>query len=468
MRFNNNLNNTQNFTSLNPLKIPLSTFYDKNAVIPTLIIETGVTLGRSRQGYKQGGKKEAADRFVEQGASAVIWIWGVQFLKKIGEMFGKKFLNLKNLDFSVGRDILRDPVKNNKIDKKTAAFKVGNLFFSTALATYFIGFVLPKISRKISNKVDEKRAMQENGKKSPAKNILTFEEFQNKTSKNGKNINFTSLLDKSLGFAHMLENNSTARLLMTDSGVIAGRCKNAPNKSRKIGNIFRDVSSIYFYLFSTAHTVKILNKISKNTDIDPKILSKTAEMLKTINASGKDEFLASALGEICEKDKKQLDELFNSKEIISTEEFIARFPALKEKALKMSDLQPVFENKRVLTKLQAQDVLSSGKISDPEFLKETFDFATKKDASNKLKFVSKKSLEKMRLSMDDFVRQIYASADENVSGELIEKIANKNIVKNFAFYSIGTALSIFALGNVIPKIQYAIVKKLAKKDEVSD
>ena len=50
----------------------------------------------------------------------------------------------------------------------------------------------------------------------------------------------------------------------------------------------------------------------------------------------------------------------------------------------------------------------------------------------------------------------------------IEKIAKRNINKNFGFYALGTAISMFVLGIVIPKIQYFITKKLSHSDTFHD
>lgn len=533
MQINNKIDK-QSFKSLTPLNKPLGVFYNPNAVLPTLVIEGGVTLGRSIEANKRGGIEEASDRFVEQGTSAVVWLWGVQALQKAGEAIGKKLLKLDNLDFNLGRDILRNPVKNNNINAKTAAFKAGNLLGATAIATYFIGFVLPKISSFISKKIaknhesdlnsskdknssinnftpapkelskanksglnelskakssiadkkpiesknlteskelseanksglnglsERKEAIELTQSKELTKNIPpTIEEFKNSTKKD-KNIAFTSLYNNVLNLANVIETNSTARMLLTDSGVIAGRCKNAKTKFKKIENLFRDVSSIYFYLFSVKHTVALLNKLTKTTDIDPKILSKTTDLLKDFKGS-KEDFLKTALGTAAAENIKELDKLFESKEIISFEEFSAKFPQYKDKAKKMSQLQPVFNDRRVLTRMQARDVLSSGKVSDPEFLKDAFSHATKGASDNKLKFVSKKSLENMRLSIDKFVKQVYNASSGEVDKELIEKVANKNSIKSFGFYSLATAISMFALGILIPKIQYAITRKL--------
>ena len=49
--------------------------------------------------------------------------------------------------------------------------------------------------------------------------------------------------------------------------------------------------------------------------------------------------------------------------------------------------------------------------------------------------------------------------------DFIKKCAKSNINKNFVYNSIGLVLSSFALGILIPKVQYLITKKLTKENE---
>ena len=178
MRINNQ--NNQNFKSLSPLSSPLGQFYNANATIPTLVIETGVTLGRAHQANKRGGAPEAIDRLVEQGISAVVWIYGVNILKNIGNFIGKKALKIKDLNFDIGFDELRNPTKY--IDKKALGFKAANILTSTAIATYFIGAILPKINNAILKKTLKK---EENKKQTEQKiAVPSFNEFQKNTNKN--------------------------------------------------------------------------------------------------------------------------------------------------------------------------------------------------------------------------------------------------------------------------------------------
>ncbi len=460
----NTINNQTNFKAISPFASSLGAFHNANATIPTLAIETGVTLGRSFEANKRGGKIEATERFVEQGISALVWIYGVQTLKKMGDFIGKNVLKIEDLNFDVERDILRNPIKNNKISAKAAGFKVANILAATTLATAFIGFVLPKVNHFITNKTlkKEKNKKQEITLKAPS-----MSEFQNNLKTN-KDISFTSLIDKGISLAHTLENNSTARLLITDTGVVGGRFKNGRNKYEKIEGLFRDISSIYFYLFSTKHCVNLFNKIAKNKDINPEVVKNTAKMLnetigeKSITAQGLKELLNE---NITNENLEKLENLFKEKEIIPVDKFIETF-GKSEKAYDMTKLQPVFDNKGVLSKMQAKDVLSSSISSDPKFLKETMSLATKGASDDKLKFVSKKHLENLRKQIDDFIEQICIKGkNQEIDTAFIQNIAKKNINKNFAFYSLATGISIFTLGILIPKVQYFITKKLTKENE---
>ncbi|MBR2069387.1 MAG: hypothetical protein IJ877_06460 [Candidatus Gastranaerophilales bacterium] len=252
MRITNNNNTNFKGANLSKLASPLSVFYDKNSIIPTLIIETGVTLGRTYEANKKGGKKEAVERFVEQGVSAGVWLFGVQAIRKVTELYA---------------DLFKIP--------KTENFKALNMFSSLAIATGFIGFVLPKINHFISKKImdssskkNEKTKQKESKSDSLIRN-KSFDEF----SKKNKTPSFTSLYTCAQAF----EQNSVLRLLVTDTGVIAGRFKNGRNKYERIEGLFRDIASIYFYLRATNDFVNLAGKIGKIETIDKERLK---ELLK--------------------------------------------------------------------------------------------------------------------------------------------------------------------------------------------
>lgn len=451
MRINNQNKQNLNFSGI--ATKALGQFYNANATIPTLIIETGVTLGRAHEANKRGGKPEAIDRLVEQGVSAIVWVYGVKILKSIGDLIGKSIFKIKDLNFDIGFDKLRNPTKY--IDKKALNFKAGNILTSTALATYFIGAILPKINKAILKKTLKK---QEEAKTTTLK-AESFDEFKKKTA-----ISFKGLINA----AHVLENNSTARLFITDTGVIAGRFANAPNKYRKIEGLFRDIASIYFYLGATKDIVKILNGKS-NANINPKTLDKTVELLieklKENPDLSNEEFYDLA---VKKADVGSLKELFKDKKVISVDDFIKKFPDFADKAKSMAKLQFIESGNGILSFEQASDVLSNAWVSNPKFLKETYDDTIGKNIADKLTFVSSKDLNETRASIDNFVKQIFNSAQKNsikIDEDFIKKIAKTNVRKNLLFNIIGTAISIFALGTLIPKVQYAITKKMTNENK---
>ena len=461
----NNFKNNQNFKGISPLSTALGQFYNTNATLPTLAIETAVTLGRAHEANKRGGKPEAIDRLVEQGISAIVWIYGVKMLQKIGDFIGKNLFNIKDLNFDIGFDELRNPTKY--IDKKALTFKAGNILTCTAIATYFIGAILPKINNAILEKTLKK---QKENNKEEIKERTSFSDFQNQTKKN-KNVSFTSISGALVNSAHILENNSTARLFITDTGVIAGRFHNAPNKYRKIEGLFRDIASIYFYLKATEHISGSLNKLfNNNAEADPKAIEKTTEMLLQKLKENPDidisDFISNATQSAKDELLTILKNAFQDKKTISVDDFIKLFPEFEDKAKQMAKLQFIENGNGVLSFQQASDVLSESWTSNPEFLKDVFDSIAGKDISNKLTFVSSKELDKTRISIDKFIKQIGTKLKEGVlNEESIKKIAKQNISKNFLFNIIGTVISAIALGSIIPKIQYAITKKLTNEDK---
>ena len=254
MRISNN-NNINYKGDVSKLAGPLNVFLDKNSVIPTLLIETGVTLGRTYEANKKGGKKEAIERFIEQGVSAIVWLWGVQGINKIISSLGELY---------------------KKGISKTAKFKAGNMLSSLAIATGFIGFVLPKINHFISKKIIEKTSKKESKKDTTLK-VKSFDEF-----KKNKNISFTSKINL-VNVAKEFEQNNALRLFVTDTGVIAGRYKNGRNKYERIEGLFRDIASIYFYLRATNDFVKLAGKLT-NTEILTQ--NKLKDLVKNPTASG--------------------------------------------------------------------------------------------------------------------------------------------------------------------------------------
>ena len=161
-----------------------------------------------------------------------------------------------------------------------------------------------------------------------------------------------------------------------------------------------------------------------------------------------------------------MNELFKNKKVVALEEFDKVFNDKNQKSFLMSNLQPLFNDKRFLSYTEAKDVLNSSLLSNPEFLKDTFNKITKGKSDNPKKFVSKKFLEEQRKSLYDFSYSILSKVKgDKITKKDIENIAKNTLRKNFIFYCAATLISTYALGIIIPKIQYFITKKLTKQNK---
>ncbi len=478
----------------------LSHFKGADALLPVLLIESCVTGGRTIQSYKRGGKTEARERFVEQGVSAVVWLFGVKVLNKVADKLGGLFLNKDYLKADVAKDAHRDPfkniVKNDQV--RTAAFKFSKLAINTTIATAFIGFILPNMIKKMTKKhLSEEQDKQNNVNQAQTQNAQASNNVQTPNNeqvaqtqqpaqntapaaaaspfsidnfvKNTKPISFKGsgdVVNTLLNITNKLENDTRYRLMSTDVGIITGRTLNARNKYEAREFLFRDTASIYFYLFCADHILKALSKITKNVDIHPKAAVELADMLI------KHQDALSGLAQNMQEAPANVDKLFDGikGDVIPFERFEAVYggnKALMEKAEKMAKLQPIFDNQKFLSKQQVQDVLSNKITSNPDFLYEIYDKVTKGKFAQPDKYVSKKELEKIRKSLDEFTEAIIKYAkDKNleINIDTINKCLKKNLALNSLFTLSGIAVSGAMLALVIPKIQNYMTKKSTGSD----
>lgn len=469
----------------------LSTLMNPDKILPVAMIEVACTGGRTYNGYKRGGKVEGRERLREETTGAVFWLFGVKVLNKIGDIIGEK-IGIKNLDVDLGKDELRAPFLNNVKEgaNKTIAFKFAKVAGSAAIATFFLGFVLPKVNQKItelSRNKERDSAVQPSGDNLELNNDeknkqlngqslilpsamgLTYPSMDNfVNSVKQKNITFkgnSPVIDFLSTAAYNLENKTAWRLMSTDVGMIAGRVANSRNKFEGFEFLFRDTTSIYFYLFATPHVVSLLNKMTGNTPIHPDSLEVFKNHL--VNSMGDEKY---TLEEFKQNTKEAPADLTNilakikfKKDVVSLNEFNNATAGLyKEKALKMSQLQPKMLGESILSKQQIVDVLSKGWNTDPEFIKKVLDAGTYGAASNPKKFVSRKVVEGIRDSVDKFTQNLVKYASDKgikeIDAKFVQSFAKRTTNMNFAFRVLGMIVSGFGIAFLIPKIQYKLTE----------
>lgn len=470
----------------------LSTLMNPDKILPVAMIEVACTGGRTYNGYKRGGKVEGRERLREETTGAVFWLFGVKVLNKIGDFIGNK-IGIKNLDVDLGKDELRAPFLNNVKEgaNKTIAFKFAKVASSAAIATFFLGFVLPKINQKItelSRNKEEKpfiqsasdvsnsnRSVDTHGKLNgqsiiplgaAASLYPSMDSFMQSTRE--QNVSFkgaSTVADFLSTAAYNLENKTAWRLMSTDVGMIAGRVANSRNKFEGFEFLFRDTTSIYFYLFATQHVMSLLNKATGNTPIHPDSLEVFKNHLT--NSMGDKKYSVEEFKKNTKETPSNVSDILAKikfkKDVTSLSEFNSVTGDLyKEKALKMSQLQPKMLGESILSKQQVVDVLSSGWNTDPEFIKKALDAGTYGAASNPKKFVTRKTVEGIRDSIDNFtqnlVKYVSDKGIKEIDAKFVQNFAKRTTNMNFAFRALGMLVSCLGIAFLIPKIQYKLTE----------
>lgn len=478
------MNNIRNINPNSSFLKGLSHFKNPDVVLPTLLIEACCTSGRTYQSYKRGGTLEAKERFREEATSAVFWLWGVKALNKIGDLIGEKILKLKDIDVSVGKDALRDP--SIHMSKGTLIYKFAKIITSVVLATGLIGFAVPKINHAITARALNKRKNEETSQSAQNANIIAFaDETKTKNADKymGNELSFKgsgNLANFIAKASYNLENNNKWRLISTDTGMIAGRVANSRHPAEALEYTFRDTSSIYFYNFAAANMIFALNKLFKTPDVHPKALAATTnyllEQLRGKNMTGED-LLKSLQKSISDSRFEKIK--FDSDGTIKVRELLKQYESLgfdKKndrkiilESIRMSHLQPKLRGERVLSKQQLEDVFSANLTSNPKFLKNAINDATYGKALNPKKFVSAKTTQSIRESIDEYCIWIAKKAGSKVIDEnFIKNTYKKSIARTTMFQAAGMLFSAFGLAILIPKAQILLSQKVFGKKSFED
>lgn len=453
-----------------------------DALLPVILLEASVTGGRTYQAYKRGGFVEARERATEETLGAIFWLFGVTAFSKMGDKLGEKIFGFKDINFDVGKDVVRNPLVNYVHTHKQyntkilAAFKFGKIITSILLANAIIGFVVPKINQAITRKYQKSlEQMDERRKTKPAQNPPanasqtvtngdSFEATNNNPDQTPFKGNYVQTL---LSLTDKFENDANYKLLSTDVGIAGGRAINARNKYERNEILVRDVGSIYFYLWCRTHVNDILNlfedgKWSRLNAVSTQQLDEhvqghfsqdfyTTEEFEKLVFGDKD---AKIPAEIQAKIKEGIVKLEDIRTLVDAETF--------KRAQAMSKLQPELEGHPILTEAQIQDVYTKGLINDPEFLSRVYEKYTKGKSANPLRFVPEGSLRKLKQEMVEYLELIVKNAKkkgEKITIRTLKRANKANFVKNGINLVAGFAVAATFLSTIIPKIQYKMTLK---------
>lgn len=454
-----------------------------DALLPVVLLEATVIAGRTYHAYDRGGFVEARERATEEILGAIFWLGGVAAFNKMGDALGKKLLKLDDVDFEVGKDAVRNPLKNyqNKIPKygaKTlAAFKFTKIASSILLANAVIGFIVPKLNQAITNKYQNSLEELDKKREKSIKNSDNKDDFiKNTDNKDSKGTSFKgSGVQALLSMAHNFENDAKYKLISTDAGIAGGRAINARNKHERREILFRDLSSIYFYMFCKNHINSLLNFLTtgRTTRLDP-VSTNTLDTHLRENMRDKtysaEEFEKLTLGNRnAQIPERVQDSLKNG--IIELEEFkklVGDNSDIAKRAEEMSKLQPKLGNVSILTTEQVKDVYSNGLIDNPKMLNQVFEQYSDKKSTNPMKYFPEKDLRDLKQRMVDYVQDIIKKSKatgEGITLNTLKKANKANMIKNSVNIGAGFAVSAYFLSTAIPQIQYWMTRRRTGEDK---
>lgn len=508
----------------------MSSMKKTDTLAPILLLEGAVVAGRTHQAYKRDGFIEARERFTEEILGSIFWLFGFQMFSALGDKIGKKIFKVDSMDVDIAGDSVRSSLNNflkkNKINKtKFATFKCAKVVGSILISNAIIGFVVPKVNQALTRHYQKKLKKVGQGHYELMQNAKGIDKFsKNINSKDGKtilnsNVSQNSSQNPSFGnsmrfmfsTANLFENNATAQLLSNDVGIAGGRAANARNKHERLEVLFRDLSSIYFYMFCRSHIDSLFNYLEdgRASRIDPASARLVHEHLA--NAFDKDgdkkvytaeEFEKRVFG----KSDVVIPQPFESKiangifKLNDIEEVAKANPGIiSESELdvvrKMSKLQPQhtfaipntenFESFDIVTKSQFENALKGGELHNPEFLNKVYSkfighktnliqtlFSRGKEKPptrnlNEMAFVSQDTIDGIHNNVKDYVNDIIKKAKstgEGVSLESLVKARKLNFAKSAFNILAGFGISAYFLSTAIPKIQYWITKTTTGKN----
>lgn len=465
-----------------------------DALAPIVALECTVTGGRTIQAYKRGGKEEARERIIEETTGAIVWLWGVKVLNEWGDKILSKYLGTPGQNFDVGTDkVLRTPFKNYMKDgikrkispNAVAALKGLKVCSSILIANLFIGFVVPRLNHYLTNVIlrDKKEKEQE------AKALMQVPGISQSASDKKDNTAFKGSGVAALNvFTNAIENTNTGKLLSTDFGVAGGRMINARTKEERNEIAFRDLGSIYFYMWASGHVGNLLNlaESGRTTRLNPETAnilhdhlikfleskggSLSVEEFKKLAQGMKDSMIKLPENIAFEEGKLSLfDKMLNSLrtkkieplKVVKVSELEGKFDkAVMDRIRKMSKLQPLREGEAVITKQQIIDALNVAEINNPELLDKVFSNFTKGASKDPYKYISNSKLYKLKSQMNDYITDICKQAkDGKVTKDLLSKTKNKNIIYSGINFAAGFAVAAAFLSTIIPKMQYLMTRK---------
>lgn len=260
----------------------ISAIGNNKSVYPLLVRDCGIeipskvalTYNQNLKESKDMAYNATRERLIDEYGTSAIWLGGIPVMNSICDFGIKKLGYNPNVNVSLYKETKEQGIKYN-IEKfkekapdavkdlekalqnksKYKKLQAGKFVLSTAIPIALMGFALPKLNFKLTEKIREKQA-----KKKEKPNSLTFK-----------------------GLSSTLANMSTVnKMAVTDGGLTVGRVTTARNKYEKMEMGFKMSMMMFLNFVFPIYLAKGLDNFSKkvfglNVDLDPKLLGKNSK-----------------------------------------------------------------------------------------------------------------------------------------------------------------------------------------------
>ena len=237
----------------------------------------GLTYNQNLKDSKQMANNALRERFIDEYGTSAIWMGGPILIGKFADWLIKKSGFSPNVNMSLFKErkdqgirlniekfkdkapeAVKDLEKALLNKKKYQNLQAGKFALSTLIPIALMGFVLPKLNFKLTEKIKNK---------------------QEKQTQN-KNISFK-------GLASTMANMSNVnKMAVTDGGLTVGRVWTARNKYEQMELGFKNAMMMFLNFVFPIYLAKGLDKLSlklfnTNVNLDPKLMNNN-EFLSSI------------------------------------------------------------------------------------------------------------------------------------------------------------------------------------------
>ena len=235
--------------------------------IPTKL---GLTYNQNLKDSKQMAHNAVRERFIDEYGTSAIWMGGPILLDRFSNWAIKKFGYNASVNISLFKERKDQGIKYNiekfkdkapqavkdlekalKNRKKFQNLQAGKFAISTLIPITLMGFILPKLNFKLTEKINEK---------------------QKQNSKQQGNISFK-------GLASTMANMSNVnKMAVTDGGLTIGRVWTARNRYEQMELGFKNAMMMFLNFVFPIYLAKGLDKLSMklfktNVNLDPKLMN---------------------------------------------------------------------------------------------------------------------------------------------------------------------------------------------------